>query len=67
MTSDSYNVQSAVQQFQTLCVRAPMTLVGGVIVSMVMDFQLSLILLVMLPFLLLVILLVSAKGIGSWF
>ncbi|MDO4520998.1 MAG: ABC transporter transmembrane domain-containing protein, partial [Erysipelotrichaceae bacterium] len=23
MTSDSYNVQSAVQQFQTLCVRAP--------------------------------------------
>jgi ATP-binding cassette subfamily B multidrug efflux pump len=66
MTSDSYNVQSAVQQFQTLCVRAPMTLVGGVIVSMVMDFQLSLILLVMLPFLLLVILLVSAKGIPMY-
>ena len=29
MTSDSYNVQSAVQQFQTLFVRAPIMLFGG--------------------------------------
>ncbi len=66
MTSDSYNVQSAVQQLQTLCVRAPMTLLGGVVVSMVMDFQLSLVLLVMLPFLMLIILLVSARGIPMY-
>ena len=63
MTSDSYNVQSAVQQFQTLCVRAPMMLIGGVIVTLVMDAHLALILLIMLPFLIAVILFVSSRGI----
>ena len=63
MTSDSYNVQSAVQQFQTLCVRAPMLLIGGVIVTLIMDAHLALILLVMLPFLIAVILFVSSRGI----
>ena len=63
MTSDSYNVQSAVQQLQTLSVRAPIMLVGGIIVSALMDFQLSLILIVMLPILIAVVLTVSARGI----
>ena len=63
MTSDSYNVQSAVQQFQTLCVRAPMMLIGGVIVTLVMDAHLALILVIMLPFLIAVILFVSSRGI----
>ena len=63
MTSDSYNVQSAVQQFQTLCVRAPMMLIGGVIVTLVMDRHLALILVIMLPFLIAVILFVSSRGI----
>lgn len=62
MTSDSYNVQTAAQQLQTMCVRAPIMLVGGVLVAMTMDFHLSLIMVVMLPFLLAVILFVSAKG-----
>ena len=63
MTSDSYNVQSAVQQLQSLCVRAPIMLIGGVIVSLLMDVQLAMILVVMLPILIAVILFVSAKGI----
>lgn len=63
MTSDSYNVQSAVQQFQTLCVRAPMMLLGGVIVSLTMDVHLAMILVVMLPVLIAVILFVSSRGI----
>ena len=37
MTSDSYNVQTSVQQIQTLCVRAPMLLLGGVGVTLAMD------------------------------
>ena len=45
MTSDSYNVQTSVQQFQTLCVRAPMLLIGGVGVTLVMDASLAVILL----------------------
>ncbi|MBQ6196145.1 MAG: ABC transporter ATP-binding protein [Lachnospiraceae bacterium] len=63
MTSDSYNVQSAVQQFQTLCVRAPIMLFGGVIVSLIMDAPLAMILVVMLPFLIAIILFVSSRGI----
>ncbi|MBO4887851.1 MAG: ABC transporter ATP-binding protein [Firmicutes bacterium] len=63
MTSDSYNVQQAVQQFQTLCVRAPIMLVGGVFFTLSMDWKLSLILILMIPFLLAVVLYVSSHGI----
>ena len=63
MTSDSYNVQSAVQQLQAICVRAPMMLIGGLIVTMVMEFRLSLILICMLPFLIFVVFTVSMRGI----
>ena len=66
MTSDSYNVQSAVQQLQSLCVRAPMLLIGGVIVSMVMDASLAMILVAMLPVLILVILVVTARGLPMY-
>lgn len=66
MTSDSYNVQSAVQQLQTLCVRAPMLLVGGVCVSLVMDASLAMILVAMLPVLILVVLVVTAKGLPMY-
>ncbi|MCD7805987.1 MAG: ABC transporter ATP-binding protein/permease [Lachnospiraceae bacterium] len=63
MTSDSYNVQSFAQSFQTLCVRAPIMLVGGIIVTMTMDPVLSGILCVMLPLLAVVVLTVSSRGI----
>ncbi|MCD8068644.1 MAG: ABC transporter ATP-binding protein, partial [Lachnospiraceae bacterium] len=63
MTSDSYNVQSFAQSFQTLCVRAPIMLVGGIIVTMTMDPVLSGILCVMLPLLAVVILTASSRGI----
>ncbi len=62
MTSDSYNVQSAAQMLQTMCVRAPILLLGGMIVSMTMDVHLAMIMVVMLPLLLAIILFVSAKG-----
>ncbi|MBO4680110.1 MAG: ABC transporter ATP-binding protein [Lachnospiraceae bacterium] len=63
MTSDSYNVQSAVAQLQSLCVRAPMMLFGGVVMTLMMDWALAMILIVMLPFLICVVLFVSSKGI----
>ena len=66
MTSDSYNVQSAVQQLQTLCVRAPMLLVGGVTVALIMDASLAMILVAMLPVLILVVLVVTAKGLPMY-
>lgn len=66
MTSDSYNVQSAAQQLQTLCVRAPMLLIGGVAVTLVMDAPLALVLVAMLPVLLAVVLAVSARGLPMY-
>ncbi len=63
MTSDSYNVQSCAQTLQTLCVRAPIMLIGGIIVTLMMDRVLAAILCVMLPILLLVIFGVSRYGI----
>ncbi len=66
MTSDSYNVQSACAQLQSLCVRAPMMLLGGLIMTMFMDFKLSLILLCMMPILILVIYMISSKGIPMY-
>jgi len=63
MTSDSYNVQSAVAQLQSLCVRAPMMLFGGVVMTLMMDWALAMILIVMLPFLICVVLFVSSRGI----
>ncbi len=63
MTSDSYNVQQVVQQFQTLCVRAPIMLLGGVFFTLSMDWRLAMILVCMIPFLLAVVLFVSSRGI----
>ncbi len=63
MTSDSYNVQSFVQSFQMLCVRAPTMLIGGIIVTMTMDRYLAMILCAMVPVLLVVVVLISRKGI----
>ena len=63
MTSDSYNVQSFAQSFQTLCVRAPIMLVGGIIVTMTIDPVLSMILCIMVPILLTVVFSVSRHGI----
>ena len=58
MTSGSYNVQSAVQQFQTLCVRAPILLVGGISVAMIMA--------AIMPLLVLIIFFISSRGIPMY-
>ncbi len=63
MTSDSYNVQSCAQSLQTLCVRAPIMLVGGIVITMTMDWVLAAVLCGMLPILLAVIIGVSRYGI----
>ncbi len=66
MASDSYNVQSAVQQLQSLCVRAPMMLFGGVVMTLMMDLHLAMILILMLPVLIFVVIFVSARGIPMY-
>lgn len=63
MTSDSYNVQNFIRALQTMFVRAPIMLLGGIIVTMTMDPVLSGIMCAMVPIMLLVIVTISRKGI----
>lgn len=63
MTSDSYNVQSFIQSGQTIGIRAPIMLLGGIVITLTMDVGLALILCIMTPILIVLIVFVSMKGI----
>lgn len=63
MTSDSYNLQNFIQSIQAMGVRAPIFLVGGIIVTMTMDPGLAAILCIMAPILIVIVVFVSFKGI----
>lgn len=63
MTSDSYNVQNFMARVQTMAVRSPIMLVGGIILTLTMDPYLALVLILMLPVLIGVVLFISTKGI----
>lgn len=63
MTSDSYNVQNFVTSIQTVGVRAPIMLVGGVCVALTMDTALASVLCVLAPVMTVIVILVSRKGV----
>lgn len=63
MTSDSYNVQNFIVSMQAMGIRAPVMLLGGIIVTMTMDPALSGILCVMVPVLGVIIYTVTRHGI----
>lgn len=63
MTSDSYNVQNFMVSVQAVGIRAPITLLGGIIITMTMDPALSAILCVMVPVLAVIIFMVTRHGI----
>ena len=59
LTSDTYNVNQLLARVQRMGVRAPILLVGGMIMMMRMDMTLSLVLLSLLPIIALVVYLVT--------
>jgi len=63
MTSDTYNVQSFIQSVQTLGIRAPIMLIGGIAVTLTMDTGLALILCIMAPIMIALVVFISFKGI----
>ncbi|MCD7955461.1 MAG: ABC transporter ATP-binding protein/permease [Lachnospiraceae bacterium] len=63
MTSDSYNVQDFMVSVQAMGIRSPITLIGGIVITMIMDPVLSGILCVLVPILGVVIYLVTRHGI----
>ena len=63
MTSDTYNVQNFIRAAQTLGIRAPIMLIGGIAITLTMDTGLALILCVMAPLMIALVVFVSSRGI----
>ena len=63
MTSDSYNLQSFMQITQTIAIRAPILLFGGIFITLSMDVGLALVLIILAPILLVAVVIISRKGI----
>ena len=63
MTSDTYNVQNFIRAAQTLGIRAPIILIGGIAITLTMDTGLALILCIMAPVMIGLVVFISFKGI----
>ncbi len=63
MTTDTYNIHNMIGMMQRLGVRAPIILIGGIVITSTMEPVLTLVLIGILPLLFLVVYLVSKQGI----
>lgn len=63
MTSDTYDLQQTVARIQRMGVRAPILLVGGIVVTFTLDYAMALVLLAVLPLLTVLTVVISKKGI----
>src|SRR3989339_1471226 len=63
MTTDTYNMYNATASMQRLGVRAPVLLIGGVLMSLLLDPLLTLIMVGMLPLIIIIVYYSSKKGI----
>nr|WP_184090072.1 ABC transporter ATP-binding protein [Anaerocolumna cellulosilytica] len=66
MTSDTYNIHQMVGMMQRLGVRAPIILIGGIIITATLEPVLTLVLIAILPLLAIAVYLVSKKGIPMY-
>jgi ATP-binding cassette subfamily B protein len=63
MTTDTYNVYRATAVMQRLGVRAPVLLIGGILLALSLDAVLTLVMISMLPLILIIVYFTSKKGI----
>lgn len=66
LTSDTYHLQQMIGRVQRLGVRAPILLIGGILVTLTLDPVLTLILVSVLPFLVLIMISASKRGIPMY-
>ena len=62
MTNDTYNVHNVIGMLQRMGIRAPILLLGGMIITLILDPVLASILIATLPFICLIVYLVNKKG-----
>ncbi len=63
ITSDTYNVQNFIGMMQRMGIRAPILLLGGTIITMIMDRKLALVMIATLPLIFVVVYSISRKGV----
>ena len=63
ITTDTYNLHSFIGMMQRMGVRAPILLVGGIAVTLIMDSFLALSILAVLPFIFVTVFFISKKGV----
>ncbi len=66
LTSDTYNLHQTIGMMQRMGVRAPILLIGGIFVTVMLEPVLTLVLLSTLPFISIVVYFVSRKGIPMY-
>ena len=63
LTSDTYHVHNFIERIQRLGVRAPILLVGGLILTATLDWKLTLVMVAVMPFLAVSVYLISKQGV----
>lgn len=63
ITSDTYNVQNFIGMMQRMGIRAPILLLGGTFITMLMDEKLALVMLATLPFIFFIVYSISRMGV----
>ncbi len=63
ITSDTYNVHNFIGMIQRMGVRAPILLIGGAVITLLMDRALSIVMFLMLPIIFVTVYSISKKGI----
>ena len=63
ITSDTYNVQNFIGMMQRMGIRAPMLLLGGTVITLIMDIRLSLVMIATLPLIFAVVYSISRLGV----
>ncbi|MBN3490512.1 ABC transporter ATP-binding protein [Acholeplasma equirhinis] len=62
ITTDTYNMYSMIGSLQRLGIRAPLLLIGGIIMAFFMDVQLTLVMVALLPFIVVIVWFYTRKG-----
>lgn len=62
ITTDTYNVHNFVGMMQRMGIRAPILLLGGIIITLIMDSTLALVMIAVMPFLFVLVTFVRRKG-----
>ena len=63
LTSDTYNVNQMLARLQRMGIRAPSLLIGGIIMMLTMDPMMALLMVVLLPFIALVVIIVTKHSV----